>query len=331
MKQTKKNEENHVHLYGYINGVDIRDSKGNQAKIGLYGRFFATDKEGKNYSIGKDEKLAVNFDLTTSEAYKVKNEEGKEEYKNKYTKHDVVMFTADHDLAKQFAKIQKELAAYEALPEEEKKGAKRPVNTVSMDGFIMQNGKTIKVGARDASVDLNVPQEKEEPRNSMTMKGNIGSIDMKDNFAVMHVAHNYPEREGKERREPVWVDVRVDSRMQPETFKDIQDGKIKVGDFIKFGGQIHNRNFEVTKEGQEPEKRYEFTIDARRIQKLVAKEAKTEKVEVKEEPKAAPQKAAKPSGRVTRKPRQEPVKKVNAEKKPAKTVKKAKNNAPKLG
>lgn len=303
----KKNNENNVHLLGFVEAVNVRDMNGNKVEGAI--------TPGRH---------AINLAINTVELYGEK-----ENRQRKTTRHSVVYFTEDLNTIAKYADLGKALDKYrEAYKADPKTEEKKPVHQIRVDGFLVpeksQGFETIRIIAKEVTLDAK--REKEEVYNSVTLKGNIGNIDMRDDFAVIQVAHNFPEQEDKEKREPVWLDVRVSGERKganKEVFDALKAGELKKGDFVVVGGQLHNRNYEVGKEGEEKTKRYDFTLDMSRFQKLERKEV--ESVEVKEEPKAQKAEKKAPQKITRRATRQGPVKKVNEKKAPAKKT------APKKG
>lgn len=304
----KKNNENNVHLRGFIEAINVRSMNGEKVDGAI--------TPGRH---------AINFAINTIEQY------GKaDDRQRKTTRHNVVLFTEDMNAIAKYVGMQNDLNKYyEAFRADKDTKEKKPIHTLSLDGFLVpdksQGFETVRIIVKEDSMKLDAKAEKNEVSNSMTLKGNIGNIDLKDDYAVVQIAHNFPEVEGKEKREPVWLDVRVSGNRNganKEMFDALKDGSLKKGDFVVVGGQLHNRNYEVG-EGEEKKTRYDITLDLSRFQKLERKEG--EKVEVKEEAKKAETKKTAPKKIVARQTRQEPAKKVN-EKKTA-----AKKAAPKKG
>lgn len=290
MKQTKKNNNNDVHLYGFPNEVRINDAN-NGTK-------------------------AINIDLVTIENYK--NEKGESQARRSF--HDVVIFTDDKKLIKSFEKIAKNCEANAKNRDVE--GYERKTDTVSLSGILVNKDvkvkdsdktySTIQVLANPESVDVNVKQEEKEYRNVASLVGNIGSIDLHEDkkFAVVSIAHHYRPKDS-EKENITWLTVRVngDRKVGKELYEAIEKGDLKAGDFIRVGGQMHNNRFE-DKDG---DTRYVMTMDATRFQKLEKKQAEAEKVEMKEEKAPAKKAAAKKAQPKKAAPKQT----VKAEKKPA--------------
>ena len=225
-----------------------------------------------------EDKVFLNVIVGTSETIPEKDP--------KYTSH-MVKITADSDLAEKLRNL------------------KEGKNFISLDGRLMANEKDGKrffyVSALPDSVKLNEGMQKGESRNTVTIEGNIASLDIyKDKeFATMSVAMNYYiPGEGEEKYKQVanFLPVRISGKRLPETFKQLVDGSLAVGDKISVRGQMHNDDY--VKEDET--KVYAIKIDANKVE-LVAKkkaaQAEAPKEEAKEakkaEKKAEPKKKSK--------------------------------------
>lgn len=252
----KKKMNNNVHLYGYINDVRINP----------------TDSG----------KTAINLDLVTLETYKDK-ESG--EYQNRRTYHDVSMYTTDEKVIAKYKAV--EADAKENIKNRDVEGYKPKTHTVSLDGLLVSRGdREHVVLVKPENAVLDVKQAENEVRNRADIVANIGTINLYEDkgFAVMSVAHHY-RPEGAEKDSDTWLNVRVDAERQysKETYKAIVAGDIKVGDFARLGGQIHNNRYTDSKGN----KKYEIALDLTSYEKIEKKQAQAEKaaekVEVKED------------------------------------------------
>lgn len=266
MKKSKKNQNNSVHIYGYINDVRIN-----------------TLENGRT---------AINLDVATIENYKDK--EGNSQARKSY--HDVAVFTDDKKLIASFKKI-----AVDTEMNRENRGVEgyKPVpHTISMDGILVNRSakvgeekeyQTIQILASKDSIDLDVKQAEGEYRNVSMFAGNIGDIKVYEDkkFATLSVAQHY-RPEGSETEHVTWINVRVngDRKASKEAYEAIVNGTLKKGDFVRMGGQLHNNNYD-----SEDGTRYGVSVDLTSFKKLEKKEAET--VEVKEEAKPAKKAAEK--------------------------------------
>lgn len=262
MKESKKNINNNVHLYGYINDVRIKKLDNGKTLIGI--------------------------DIVTLEQYKSK--EG--EFKNKRTYHNGVLFPEDKALIKKFTAIAKDCA--KNIKNRDVEGFKPETHSISLNGYLSNpdaGSSNVSIIIDEKTLDIDVKQEENEIRNRADFVGNIGAIDIYDDkrFATVRVAHHF-RPEGAEKEFETWLNVRVDGDRlySKNTYDAIVKGEVAKGDFVRLGGQLHNNNFE-TKDGK---KVYGVVLDLTTFQKLEKKEAEAEKVEVKEEPKVEPKKAA---------------------------------------
>lgn len=261
-ESTKKNQNNQVHIYGYINGVRMNEFESNGKK-----------------------KTAINLDVCTLEQYKDKD--GASQTKRSY--HDVAIFTDDKKLIKQFSGIAADCDKNAANREVD--GYKPAVHSISADGILVNKTNTIEgtettyrtlqVLAGADSIDLDAKQAEKEVRNSAKIVGNVANIYLNEEkkFAVVTLMHHY-RPEGAEKDFETTVDVRLngDRRFSKAAYEALLKGEIGKGDFVRMGGQLHNSRSE--------DGRYTVAIDLTSFDMLKRKEAK------KEEVKAAPKKAA---------------------------------------
>ena len=276
MRENINKSNNNVHLYGFINEVRINP-------------------------VGADEaRQAINLKVATHETYK--NDKG--ETMDRPTFHDVTMFTDDKKVINQYKKIALDLETNKSLAE----GEKKTVHTVSLDGFMVQRTKSvpdsedtyrsIQVYARPDNVIPGAKQQEKEPRNSVTVVGNIGSVKVIEDkkFAVVSFAHHYnvENAEGGKESQDMWIDVRISGErsVSMDVVEALKKGDLKKGDFLRIGGQLHNTSYE----GQDGKKRFTMALDLTRSEKIEKKqaEAQEQKAEQKAEPakKAASKKAA---------------------------------------
>lgn len=261
MKETKKNPNNNLHVYGYINGVRMQDAK-----------------EGRT---------AINLDVASLETFKAGDE-----FKNKKTYHDVVIFTDDKKVIDKFAAMGKDLEENRARKDE--KGFKPAVHTISLDGVIVNKEKSqdLQVMVKDSGFELDVKQADKEVRNRADIVGNIASVKMYEdkNFASVTLMHHYrPEGAEKEFETTIQVRVDGDRKFSQKTYEALKKGELGVGDFIRVGGQLHNNNFE-----NEKGKVYSMALDLTSSELLHKKGEKAEvKAETKTEKKPEAKKEAK--------------------------------------
>lgn len=271
MKETKKNKNNNVHLYGYINNIRMNEY----------------EREGKKMT-------AINLDVATLETFKKGDE-----FQNRRTYHDVSLFTDDKKTIKMFKDIEKDLA---------KEGAK--AHTISMDGTLVnkEDSRDMRIIAKEDSIDVDVKQADKEVRNRAELVGNVAAVNVFEdkNFASVNIIHHFrPEGSDKEFETSMQVRVDGDRKFSKDTYEKLKSGEIGVGDFIKVGGQLHNNNY--TKEGEE--KVYSVALDLTSAEVIRKKgEKKAEGVEKKAEApkeKAAPKQKAEPKEKAT--PKKKPV------------------------
>lgn len=262
--QNKKNYNNNVHLHGFINDVRINPVNG-------------------------DGRQAINLDIVTVENF---------QDKARKTYHDAVLFTDDKSIIKKFDKV-----AADCKKNAENRGVegyKNLTHTVSLDGvFINPENKQPYILIMSDALKLDAKREENEVRNSATIVGNIGNIDIYPDkkFATLSVAGHYTPKEGQGEAQPNWVKVNVNGnrKVGGALYEAIEKGEVKKGDFVRVGGQLHNNNY-----GEGENKVYGMALDVSRFEKIEKKAEKTEKAEAKkkvetkkaETKKAAPAKKA---------------------------------------
>lgn len=263
MKETKKNLNNNMHVYGYINDIRINPTDGGRT--------------------------AINMDIATIESYK---KDGEQQYNRSY--HDATLFTDDKNLVKKFEKV-----AADVRENRENRGVedyKGKSHTVSLDGILVNRENkfkdsdktytTVAILVNEKSVDLDAKLAEGERRNRADFKANVSDIKVYEDkkFAVVRVANNYHPEEGEDRS--TWIDVRVNgnSRYAKGAYEAIAAGKVQKGDFVRIGGQLRDNTFE-TSAGM----KYGNAVDLTSFEKIERKESK----DVKEAPaKKAAEKAA---------------------------------------
>lgn len=289
MKETKKNTQNNVHLYGYIDSVRMNELENGR--------------------------VAVNLDVTTAESFK--DREGN--YQVRRSRHDATLFTGDADIIARFRKVAEVLEAN--AEGKGKEGFKPEVQTVSLDGMLVNRSnsfkgsereyETLAVLVREDSVDLNVKPAEGERRNRVDINANIAAVNVyaDKEFATIRAAHNY-RPEGAKEAYTTWMDIRVNGRspFSKAAYEAIVKGELKSGDFIQLGGQLRDNTFDV-KLGDDIVKKYGNAIDLTSLKVLKRSEeekvAETESVKAaakasakaKAEPKKATPKARKAAGR----------------------------------
>lgn len=282
MKESiKKQGNNEAHLYGFINGIRMKE--------------FA------------DGNTAIDIRVTTSESYTKDEKQVK-----KYTDHEVRLVTKNAELINQFSGFKEDI---------EKKGEEKVPHRISLDGHLTQSnyekdGTKVygyRVIADEDSIKLDVNQEKAEVMNTIMVKGNISNIQKFENNAIINIAthrygpagltndkgelYNQVTYSGKDGKDvtlseiPVFVQSRINGNRasMKEIFNDIEAGKIDKGDLIKLRGQMHENDSE-NKEKKTASRG--IIIDAASFT-LIAKKA--EKVEKKTEM----QKEIKPAKKAT--------------------------------
>lgn len=254
MKETKKNNNNYVHLYGYINGIRMNEF----------------DKDGKKMT-------AINLNVSTLETFKKDDQ-----FVNRRTYHDVSLFTDDKKTIKAFKDIAKNM--------ENDKGPQ----TISLDGTLVnkEGMNDVRIIAKEDSIDLNAKQADKEVRNRAELVGNIAAVNIHEdkNFATVNLIHHF-RPEGAEKEFETILQVRIDGdrKFSKDTYEALKNGELGVGDFVKIGGQLHNNNYT-----KEEEKVYGVALDLTSAEVLHKKgEKKAESAEVKEEAKPAKKAAAK--------------------------------------
>lgn len=273
-QKVKKNDNNSVHLFGYLNGVRMNAMENGRT--------------------------AINLDVCTLEQYKDKAGE----FQTRRTYHDVVIFTEDKKVIKNFQKLGKDVDANAANRGVE--GYEPKTHTIAVDGILVNKENTIggsdtkyrtlQIIAQAEGVATDVKQGEKEVRNGAMLTGNVAAIALHEdkNFAVVTIMHHY-RPEGSEKDFTTTVDVRVsgDRMFSKAAYEAIKKGELKKGDFVRMGGQMHNNRFE-TEDGV----RYGVNIDLTSYTALAKKEAKKEEVAAKPAAKKAPKKAVSKKGAV---------------------------------
>lgn len=263
MKETKKNNNNYVHLYGFINGIRMNEF----------------DKDGKKMT-------AINLNVSTLETFKKDDQ-----FVNRRTYHDVSLFTDDKKTIKAFEAVSKNM--------ENDKGPQ----TISLDGTLINKEGTndVRIIAKEDSIDLNAKQADKEVRNRAELVGNIAAVNVYEdkNFATVSLIHHFrPEGAEKEFETTLQVRIDGDRKFSKDTYEALKNGELGVGDFVKIGGQLHNNNYI-----KEEEKVYGVALDLTSAELLHKKgEKKAESVEVKAEAKPAKKAAAKKAEAPAKKP-----------------------------
>jgi single-stranded DNA-binding protein len=269
MKETKKNLDNNVHLYGYINDVRI-----NKLENG---------------------RTAVNLDVTTKESYK----DGAGEYQQKYSHHDAALFTSDEAVVEKFSAIASDLKANRENKDVE--GYKPKNHYISLDGMLVNRMKpypdsdkeyqVLAVMVKEDSVDIDAKLAEGEKRNRVDFSANIAGINLYEDkkFATVSMAHDYRPKDS-DKQFTTWLDVRVDGK-RPATknlYEDIVSGKVGKGDFVRVGGQLHDNTYE-----NDLGKRYGNVIDMSTFKVLKSHQAQEQKAAEKPAEKAAKKEAQK--------------------------------------
>lgn len=267
MRESKKNSNNNVHIFGYINDVRMNEMENG--------------------------KTAINLDVVSLEQYKDKDDK----FQTRRTYHDVAIFTEDKKLIEQFQGIGADVEKNRENRSVE--GYKPETHTVSMDGILVNKSnklgdtdktyRTLQILGNEASLDIDVKQDEKEVRNRAELVGNIANIQLYEDkkFAVATLIHHY-RPEGSEKEYETSVDVRIngDRRYSKDLYEKIVAGELGKGDFVRMGGQLHNNRFE-----NEDGVRYGVSIDLTSFEMLKKKQDKAvkeeNKVEVKEEKKPA--------------------------------------------
>lgn len=267
-----KKNDNNVHLHGFVNDV----------------RISATEDGSRTF---------INVNLATYEQYK--NNADEKERKNTF--HTVNIATSDPAVVKQFKEVQAALANNQENRDVE--GFKPKVFTASVDGtlvtrenekdgvkysnqMVVTNAENFKLGAK---------RQEGESMNTASFKGNIANVEMHDGFALVSIAtHYYAPGESEIHtgetkpytEKTSFVKTRISENFRNETFNDLKDGKIGVGDFVEARGQMHNNNY-TDKNGV---KRYGIVVDLNKLEVLAKKQNKEQTATAAKEQKAAPAK-----------------------------------------
>lgn len=270
MKETKKNPNNNIHLYGYINGVRINPLENGRT--------------------------AVNLDIATVESYKDKDGE----FKQKYSHHDAAIFTSDEDTLKKFSAIQADLKANEANKDVE--GYKPKSHTVSLDGMLVNRQSTfpgsdrgyatLAAVVREDSIDIDAKIAEGEKRNRVDFSANISKVNIYEDrkLALVSMAHNYRPNDS-DKEYTTWMDVRVDGKspFSKAAYEALAKGEVAKGDFVQVGGQLHDNNYDT-----ELGRKYGNVIDLTSFKVLASKQEKTKTKEKKAEEKKSAVKKAEP-------------------------------------
>lgn len=254
--QKKINYNNQVHLHGFINDVRINP----------------VNDEGRT---------AINLDVATVEFF---------QGKTRKTYHDAAIFTEDKDVIAKFGAIAEDCK--KNIENRGVKGFQPSTHTVSLDGiFINPEDKQAYILVMGDSVKLDAKQEEKEVRNTATITGNIGSIDIHPDkkFAVISVASHYTPKGEEKESKPNWIRVNVSGNRKSVSgvYEAIEKGELQKGDFVRVGGQLHNNNFE-----QDGKKVYSTVLDLSRFEKIEKKEKVAEAQKAEPEKEAAEKKAA---------------------------------------
>lgn len=275
MKETKKNPNNNIHLYGYINSVSMKES---EVEVKL--------PDGASE---KKTRTAINLNVSTLEQYQ---KDGK--LVNDRTFHDVVLFTFDPETVKAFQEVDKNIQSKEEKKREQ---------TISLSGTMVnkKGGNEIRIIAKEDSIDLNAKQADKEVRNRAELVGNIAAVNVYEdkNFATVSLIHHFrPEDAEKELETTLQVRIDGDRKFSKDTYEALKYGQLGVGDFVKVGGQLHNNNYM-----KDEKKVYSTALDLTSAEVLHRKgEKKAESVEVKAEAKPAKKAAAKKAEAPAKKP-----------------------------
>lgn len=270
--EKKINSNNNAHIYGVVNEIYRENEIGDK----------------KNYGIK----------VMTTEVF------GKDNKETKNTFHDVQITTDNKALIEKMDWLKSELAAEEPKRHSISLDGKLITRQNEKDGVTYNNSVIV---ADAASVAVGEAKG-EQVRNTITLKGNISDVKMKDNFAVVSIATHYfvPTKNGelvknfKGEEKPYTEEVsfhetRVSGNRKDtaETFEQLKSGELAKGAFVEVRGQMHNVSFTDSKGVN----RYGITIDVNNVKRLVKKEAVSEeaKTEVKKEVKPAEKPAEKPA------------------------------------
>lgn len=280
MKKSKKNPDNNIHLYGFINDVNIQKTSSGRT--------------------------AINLDVATLEQWTQNGET-----KRRRTQHDVALFTEDKDVIAKFEAIAKDTA--ENAQNRNAEGYKPKVHTISLDGALVNDKRpfkgmdktyqTVKVIAREDSIDLDVPQvkgEEKEKRNHVEISANIADIyvDKEKEFAVLKVANNlHIKKDDQKESKSTWLEVIINGNSpfakEKAAYEAVVKGELKKGDFIKLSGMIHNRDEkDLLIDGTKTEK-YGFVLAVSSMEVLDRKLDKSQKEETAHKAAPAEEKPAK--------------------------------------
>lgn len=244
MEKNIKNANNRAHVHGFINDVRINP-------------------------VGDSGRTAINLDVVSTESYKLNKDD--EEYQTKRTYHDVTIFTDDKKVIGAYEKIQKDCAKNKENRDVD--GYKPAVHEVSLEGMLVskEGSKSIQISCSPENVKVGAKLEENEVRNLAVVSGNVVSIDVYENkkLAVVGVMHHFrPKGAGEEGPDyKTRVDVRIngDRRVGKQAYDDLAGGKIRVGDFVRLSGRMHNTRYsvDVEKDGATvQEERFGVAIDA---------------------------------------------------------------------
>lgn len=265
-----KKNDNNVHLYGFVNDV----------------RISATEDGSRTF---------INVNLATYEQYKNKADE--KERKNTF--HTVNIATSDPAVIKQFKEVQAALANNQENRDVE--GFEPKVFTASVDGTLVtrENEKDgVKysnqmVVTNAENFTLGAKRQEGESMNTASFKGNIANVEMHDGFAMISIAtHYYAPGESEIHtgetkpytEKTSFVKTRISENFRKETFNDLKNGKIGVGDFVEARGQMHNNNY-IDKNGV---KRYGIVVDLNKLEVIAKKQNKEQTATAAKEQKEAP-------------------------------------------
>lgn len=294
MKENKNNRNNNnVHLYGLI--TDVR-----------------------SMNTFEDGNTAINLTVSTREW----NDRDK---KFQYTNHDARVVTKDPDLIAAFQEVAAKTEANKANKGVE--GFEPEYQKISASGYLVAREKatgngekydTFQVRLNPETIDLNAPRVKytdeqkaeakkggetlkDEPQNTATIVGNIGSINVKDKVADFSIGHSFDVKgaDGQSERKTTWIRAEAFANGRgKELYAFLADtAKAKeaaqaAGEefkmpFIRVKGQIHENNF-----GEGDDKRFMYRLTATKHEKLEKKQGEAEAVTVVTEPQGK-EKAAK--------------------------------------
>ena len=284
----KEYKSNAAHLHGFLNKVRVNPTF-------------------------EDGNTAIDLRVTTYESFKKDGENNR-----RYTDHDVRFITSDENKVKEYQALQKSLDDYDALRKSGKKDIERPdPHKITIDGHLVVNNYTREDGTKvytnriiadekDVLLDAKrqVIDDKKEPMNSISIAGNIASIKMFDNFAIMSVALHYAVPKGSKGGREVnfvnadgkevsytemtnYVNTRINENRHKEEFAALKNGELEVGDKIAIKGQMHENDYSNEEKKSE---NYGIVIDIASLSLIRKKSEKQEletetKVETKAETK----------------------------------------------